>query len=245
MRLLDERLCLAAAREHADIVVGIKVRVGRNASGWSGVAPLDMALEAAEHAGLPVMAHLDHPPPYAHRGDAAAARRRHPDALLPPVPEHAGEAGRADPRRRAGGAATRRDLRHRPWRGSFGFETSMAMLKQGFLPDVISSDVHAVCIDGPAYNLLVTMSKFLTLGVPLTEVVRATTINAARAIGRPDRGMLVPGLLGDATVLEVETGTFDFRDVLNQTMKGTERLACRGVVLGGKWWTDGRAEFAP
>jgi len=245
MRLLDARLCLAAAREHADIVVGIKVRVGRNASGWSGVAPLDIAQEVAEHAGMPVMAHLDHPPPYR---TEVMPRLRAGDILthcfrpFPNTPVKPGGQIHDDVV-----AARQRgvifDIGH--GRGSFGFETSMAMLKQGFLPDIISSDVHTVSIDGPAYNLLVTMSKFLALGVPLSEVVRATTVNAARAIGRHDRGMLAPGLLGDATVLEVETGAFDFRDVLNQTLKGRERLACRGVVLGGAWWTDGCADFAP
>src|SRR6186997_2363586 len=61
--LLDLRECVRVARENSDIVVGVKVRVGRGAGGRSGVAPLDMAIEAAEELGLPVMAHLDYPPP--------------------------------------------------------------------------------------------------------------------------------------------------------------------------------------
>ena len=63
VRLLDIKSCVAVAREHADMIVGIKVRVGRNASGAAGEFPLDMALEVAEETGLPLMAHLDHPPP--------------------------------------------------------------------------------------------------------------------------------------------------------------------------------------
>ena len=63
LRLLDLRECARVAREHADLIVGIKVRVGRGASGASGIAPMDMALEVAEATGLPLMAHLDHPPP--------------------------------------------------------------------------------------------------------------------------------------------------------------------------------------
>jgi hypothetical protein len=51
--------------------------------------------------------------------------------------------------------------------GSFGFKTTRAMLAHGFLPDVISSDVHILSIDGPAFDLLTTMSKFLVLGVDL------------------------------------------------------------------------------
>ena len=63
VRLLDIKSCVQVAREHADLIVGIKVRVGRSASGSAGAFPLDMALEVAEETGLPLMAHLDHPPP--------------------------------------------------------------------------------------------------------------------------------------------------------------------------------------
>lgn len=63
LRLLDLDECVRVARENADLIVGIKVRVGRAASGNSGIAPLDMALEVAEAVGLPLMAHLDVPPP--------------------------------------------------------------------------------------------------------------------------------------------------------------------------------------
>ena len=71
---------------------------------------------------------------------------------------------------------------------------------------MISSDIHSVSIDGPAYDLLTTMSKFLALGVPLTEVIRATTVNPAHAVRLQDRGTLRPGLLGDATVLRSSRG---------------------------------------
>ena len=63
LRLLDLRECVRVVRENADMIVGIKVRVGRGAGGASGIAPMDMALEVAEETGLPLMAHLDHPPP--------------------------------------------------------------------------------------------------------------------------------------------------------------------------------------
>jgi dihydroorotase len=112
----------------------------------------------------------------------------------------------------------------------------MAMIKHGFLPDVISSDVHSLSIQGPAYDLLHTMSKFLAMGVMLPDVIRATTINAARAVRKTDRGTLRAGTLGDATVLSVEKGRVTFEDVIGHRVEGTEKLVCRGIVLGGKWW---------
>ena len=63
LRLLDLGECVRVIKANRDLIAGVKVRVGRNAGGGSGTAPLDMALEVAEESGLPVMAHLDNPPP--------------------------------------------------------------------------------------------------------------------------------------------------------------------------------------
>lgn len=63
LRLIEPRECVRAVNANRDLIVGIKVRVGRGAGGASGIAPLDMAIEIADEVGLPVMAHLDHPPP--------------------------------------------------------------------------------------------------------------------------------------------------------------------------------------
>jgi dihydroorotase len=236
LRLLHPRVCLDVARAQSDLVVGIKVRVGANTSAGLGVAPMEIALEVAEHAGLPLMAHLDAPPPT--RADVMGKLRRG-DILTHCFRPFPNAPAAADGRVHDDVLAARKrgvifDIGH--GRGSFGFETAMAMLRNGFLPDVISSDVHLTCIDGPARDLLETMSKFLHLGVPLPEIVRAATINAALAVRREDRGTLRPGLLGDATVLELKHGHFTFTDVLGETVQSETRLACRGIVLGGKWW---------
>jgi dihydroorotase len=236
LRLLNSRVCLAVAREHADLVVGIKVRIGGGTSGALGIEPMRIAMEVAEQLGLPLMTHLDLPPPprvevmrELRRGDIITHCFR-PFPNAPAAPDGSVFQDALDARARG----VIFDIGH--GRGSFGFATAMQMLKNGFLPDVISSDVHLTSIGGPAYNMLVTMSKFLKLGVPLKEVIRASTINAASAVRLKDRGTLKPGLLGDATVLEIERGKFTFMDVLGETIEGEEQLACRGIVLGGKWW---------
>jgi dihydroorotase len=236
LRLLNSRVAMAVAKEHADLVVGIKVRVGAGTSGPLGIIPMQMALEVADHMGLPLMGHLDAPPPP--RAEVMAILRRgdiltHCFRPFPNAPA-ASDGGIEQDVIEARKRGVIFDIGH--GRGSFGFATAMQMMKHSFLPDVISSDVHLTSIGGPAYNMLVTMSKFLKLGMPLNEVIRASTINAASAVRKTDRGTLKPGLLGDATVLELEHGKFTFRDVLDETLEAEEQLACRGIVLGGKWW---------
>ena len=120
--------------------------------------------------------------------------------------------------------------------GSFGFRTAEAMLAAGFLPDAISSDVHTLSINGPAFDQLVTMSKFLCLGMELVDVIRASTAAPAAALGRSDIGRLEIGAVGDATVLEITEGDFDYRDVLGEVRSGRRRLEAKGLVVAGKWW---------
>ena len=120
--------------------------------------------------------------------------------------------------------------------GSFGFGTTRKMLAAGFLPDVISSDVHAISIEGPAFDLLTTMSKFLCLGVDLPTVIRLATVNAAAAINRPEIGTLKVGNVGDATVIDRASGRFDYADSIGEKLVGEQRLLSTGVVLAGKWW---------
>ena len=120
--------------------------------------------------------------------------------------------------------------------GSFAFKTARAMLANGFLPDTISSDVHAVCINGPAFDQVTTMSKFLCMGVELPEVIRRSTVNAAMALRRPELGTLKPGSVGDATLLSIDEGAFDYVDVVGEVMRGDRKIVSEGVVIGGKWW---------
>src|SRR6187401_508175 len=62
MRMMAPRDAVAVAEANRDVVVGIKVRVGLHASGTSGTAPLDIALQVADEVGMPLMCHIDHPP---------------------------------------------------------------------------------------------------------------------------------------------------------------------------------------
>jgi len=236
LRLLDPRECVRVIKANGELIAGVKVRVGRNAGGASGVAPLDMALEVAEETGLRVMAHLDNPPPSRLE---VLSRLRRGDILTHCFRPFPNAPVQGDGRIREEVLEARRrgvvfDIGHGS--GSFGFRTAEAMLAAGFLPDVISSDVHTLSINGPAFDQLVTMSKLLCLGMELADVVRAGTAAPAAALGRSDIGTLAIGAVGDATLLELAEGEFDYRDVLGETRKGRQRLKTRGLVVAGRWW---------
>jgi dihydroorotase len=237
VRLLHPRACLNVANLNKDFLVGIKVRVGARASGSMGHAPLDIALEVAEEAGLPVMCHLDWPPP---SPIEVINRLREGDVLTHCFRPFPAAPARSDGRIREEILEARErgvifDIGHGV--GSFGFETAETMLNAGFLPDAISSDVHSLSIKGPAYDQLVTLSKFLHLGMSITDIIAASTTGPARAIRRPDLGTLSPGSIGDATILSIEKGEFIFTDSLGHTRSGEKKFTLKGIVLDGEMWS--------
>jgi dihydroorotase len=236
IRLLAARDCLEVVANR-DLIVGIKVRLGRNASGAAGIVPLDVAEQVADQTGLPMMVHIDEPPP---SYEAVVARLRPGDVLTHcyrPFPNSPVDGkGKVKPallEARQRGVLF--DIGH--GMGSFCWNTARAMIDNGFLPDTISSDVHALCIDGPAYDQVTTLSKFLALGISLPEVIAASTVNAARALSRPDLGTFKPGSTGDASILSLDEGAFPLEDVRGEIVTAGRRLHAQGVVVGGRWWS--------
>src|SRR5262245_47250621 len=244
LRLMAPIDAVEVASANRDVIVGIKVRVGARASGRSGTVPLDIALQAAEAAGVPVMAHIDDPPP---TYEEVIERLRPGDVLtdafrpFPNSPATAqGTVKRAVIEARERGVLF--DIGH--GKASFAFKTARAMLANGFLPDTISSDVHALCINGPAFDQVTTMSKFLCLGVPLADVIAASTVNAAFALKRPELGSLKPGCVGDATILSINEGCFDYVDAVGEHFAGDRKIAAQGAVIAGRWWHPNPAKGA-
>jgi dihydroorotase len=80
------------------------------------------------------------------------------------------------------------------------------------------------------------MSKFLCLGMPLLEVVRAATEAPAKALRREELGGFKENGVGDASVFAIEEGKFCYVDSTAEQMMGSLRLVPRGIVLSGRWW---------
>jgi dihydroorotase len=234
-KLMAPDEAVAVIEANRDVIVGVKVRIGPSASGDQGVAPLKVACSVARRAGVPVMVHVEAPPPDV---EEILAELQAGDILthsFRPAPNSIVVEGRVI---EAALEARRRgvffDIGH--GKGSFSFPSARALLDAGFPPDAISSDIHVASIKGPAYDQLVTLSKFLCLGMDFADVIAASTANPARIVGRPDLGSLSAGSVGDATVLSLEEGSFDYVDSRANHLDGKQRIALAGVVIGGRWW---------
>ncbi|MBL8688605.1 MAG: amidohydrolase/deacetylase family metallohydrolase [Rhodospirillaceae bacterium] len=241
LHLLNVPHVVRTLKKWPDSVVGIKIRIGRSSTAALGAMPLHLAIAASEQAGnAPVMAHIgaDMPPRLEDILDPLRKGDIVTHCYTPKMNKPLDTKGKLRDCMVAGRErGVIMDVGHGA--GSFGFDVCRTMLELGFTPDVISSDVHLYSADGPAYDVLVTMSKFLCLGLPLVDVIRAATSAPAAAMRRTDIGSLKVGAAGDAVLLEIKKGPVVYVDAIGQEMRADQRLVPRGVVLGGKWWSDG------
>jgi dihydroorotase len=231
----DPDLAAGVAREHRDVVLGIKVREQVEVVGGHGLEPLRRGLRAAEAVGVPVIVHVNNPP--AEYGEVLALLRPH-DIVSHFF--HGRGSGILDGRgqiKEAVHAARRRgvvfDVAH--GRSHVNFDVVRRAFEQGFFPDTISSDLTRPGRAGIVKDLPTTLSKFLSLGMPLGDVVRAATTSPARAIGRGgELGTLRVGAAGDAAVFAVETGRYPYQDADGHTLEGNARWVPRMTVRAGR-----------
>jgi dihydroorotase len=118
--------------------------------------------------------------------------------------------------------------------GSFRWRVAVPLMKAGFLPDTMSTDLHTRSMNAGLKDILNLMSKFLAMGMPIDKVIAANTWNAARAIKQEQLGHLSVGAAADVAVLRVEKGSFGFADQHGARLKGTERLRCELTLRDGK-----------
>src|SRR5438874_8180506 len=117
---------------------------------------------------------------------------------------------------------------------SFWFRNAKRAIDDGFVPDSISTDLHAACIRGPANSMLDAMSKCLAMGMPLQEVIYRSTVTPAQAIRRPELGTLSPGAEADVAVLDLQRGEFSFRDCGYARIDADRKLECVLTLRAGR-----------
>ncbi|MEP7199926.1 MAG: amidohydrolase/deacetylase family metallohydrolase [Chloroflexota bacterium] len=241
IRWADVGKALQMIEANRDVILGVKVRLSRGAivSEASGIRPLHLAREAADAAGVPIMVH----PQDAwtgHTDDILTLMRERDilthcfnDSVIGGILDERGRLHESVLDAAARGVIF--DVGH--GKGSFMWRVAETALAQGFAPHTISSDLHTMNVNGPVYDLATTASKFLQLGLSLDDVIAKVTSVPARAIRTDDIGTLRVGAWGDATLLDLQRGTFAFHDARDETRTGTQRLAPVAVVKNGRRYT--------
>ncbi|HZT84673.1 MAG TPA: amidohydrolase/deacetylase family metallohydrolase [Gaiellaceae bacterium] len=232
---LDVDLFRRLADRNRDLVAGVKVRMGTPTVGELGLEPLRLARRAAEECELPLMVHVAFGPPAIE--DVLALMR--PGDILTHcftglTMKIVDERGRLhECAKRAWDAGVVMDIGHGT--GSFSYDTAEALMAAGRRPDVISTDLHQLSINGPAYDLPTCLSKFLHLGMSLPEVVRAATSRPAEVLGmQREVGTLGPGAVADVALFELLTGRFPLYDIWGEMREASRLLVNTLTIVGGR-----------
>ena len=233
---MDAKLCADTVLKYRDIIVGVKTAHYWTKEPWDAEhipwAAVDRAEDCAQLAKVPVMFDF-WPRPERTYADFLNRIRPgdihthvfaqqfpiiNPDGKLNPILAEAQKRGVIF------------DVGHGA--GSFWFRNAVPAVKQGFIPDSISTDLHTG--DYTVLDMITVMSKFLAMGVPLNDLIRRSTVNPAQEIRRPDLGTLSVGKDADVAVLEMLRGKFSYIDSGDARMDSNVKLGARMTVRAGR-----------
>ena len=118
--------------------------------------------------------------------------------------------------------------------GSFAWRVAVPSIKEGFVPDSISTDLHIGSMNAGMKDQINVMSKFLALGLSLDDVIKQSTWNPAREIKQEGLGNLSVGAGADVAVLRLENGNFGFVDSFGGRLRAKQKLVCEMTLRDGK-----------
>ena len=234
---MDPQRCAETIRRYTGIIVGVKTAHYWTADTWDAEhtpwTAVDRAEECGRLANVPVMFDF-WPRPERTYADLILKKMRPgdihthvfaqqfpiilPDGKVNPIMAEARERGVIF------------DLGH--GEASFWFRNAVPAVKQGFVPDSLSTDLHTGNFN--VLSMAEVMSKFLAMGVPVDDIIRRSTVNPAQEIHRPDLGTLSVGREADIAVLEELHGRFGYVDCGYARMDGNVKLVARMTVRAGR-----------
>jgi predicted amidohydrolase len=226
-------------KKYSKQLLGLKIRQSTEVVGEWGLAPLKATIEMAETIGCRVVVHTTNPP-----GDIEDLL-----ALLRPgdvfthvyqgkgstIIDKKGKVRKAFHEAKDNGVI----FDTADGRGHYAFSVIQAALKDGFEPDVISTDlVRGNVFDRAVFGLPLIMSKFLALGLPLEKVVKACTAAPAHILGLDNYiGTLAPGAAADIAVFELRDKPLKMQDVHGDT------ITCKQIFIPQMTVRNGRVIY--
>jgi dihydroorotase len=229
---MEARPTAEMALRHKGLIVGIKTAHYEGPE-W---APVERAVEAGTMANIPVMVDFGANRPERPLAELVTKKLRPGDIythVYSGLRNEQDESGHVNP---ALWEARKRgvifDVGHGG--GSFLWRIAVPAMKEGFLPDSISTDLHISSMNAGMKDMLNVMDKFLAMGMSLEDVTLRATWNPAKEIRHEELGHLSTGAAADIAVLRLEKGSYGFVDMYGARLKGTLKLTAELTLRDGR-----------
>ncbi len=125
----------------------------------------------------------------------------------------------------------------------FWFDQAIPALKQGLLPNSFGTDEHRTSMNAGMKNMLNVMSKYLTIGMTIPDIIASGSWKPAKSIKREDIGNLSVGSVADIAVLSVLNGKYGYVDSGGNRIEGNQKFEAELTVRAGRiiWDLNGLA----
>ena len=219
--------------KYPEILIGLKLRMGRECSRHYGKAPMKKAAETAHSLGVPLCVHISDP---AYPAGELAEILDSGDIVT-----HTYQ-GRSNTILTEDNTIDPRILKARE-RGvlfdvgdaciHLNFNVFRTALSHGFLPDAVGSDITNTGTFHPGvFALPLVLSKLVTMGMDEAAVLKASTSRAADLLGF-EGGRIAIGKPADIAVFKIVNNAGTFTDFAKNTINADYLLSPRMTVLNG------------
>ena len=234
--LFDEEKILSLFKAHSDTLVGLKTRISRNIISSQMVeASIRRTVDIAQKAGTRVVVHVtDCPIPLS---ELAAMLR--PGDVICHIYQGVGDNTCLNEKGEVHAGlweARKRGVLFDACQGRSNFDLTVAepAIRQGFTPDIISSDNNVSSWFLPPMEVLPKiLSKYVDFGMKLEDVLDAVTLRPAELIGRCDLASLEEGTPADIALFAWKEKKVLHQDKAGHTYQGSHILVPQMTFKGG------------
>ena len=239
---MSSELTIEKIKQRPDLIIGVKV-AHYEGPGWE---PLDRGVESAKKTGTFVM--VDQTPIKSRPMDKMMLNHLNPGDIVThcygyskPMIDRNNKVHKYFYEARKKGILF--DVGHGA--GSFSFKIANAALKEDFLPDTISTDMHVNSIINNQASMPEVMSRLLACGMKLDDIIKKSTLDPAIKIGHPELGTLSESAIADIAILNINNGNFGLTDNGSGIRKylTNKRINCEMTIKDGEilWDLNGRS----
>lgn len=237
---MNAKLSAEAILRNRPAVVGVKAYIEKAHVEANDVECLRRALQAAEIAGVPVVADIvDTYSPVAtlvkmlRKGDIFThAYNPFANGILDANGKVLPEVLEARDRGVLFDTAQGED--------KFDFGVAEKCFQQGLHPDSISTDLYTGNVDRMVFDLPTTLSKFLALGMTLDQAIERATYRPSTMFDFGVKiGTLAPGNEADISVFELQHGKYEFVGSRPSDKRmGDTLLVSKAVICRGNYFVN-------